>query len=115
MSRAFLKVQLSARGLKAPACDVALPPLMSVAWSNVGALAVTQQEQFDETYITSSEICRELNITRSTIVTGRRRGLLPKPIVVNGAQIQIWHRSEVRPYIDAWKEKLGLRRGAADA
>lgn len=76
---------------------------------------MTAQEQFDATYITSSEICKELDITRSTIVTGRRRGLLPKPIVVNGAQIQIWHRTEVRPYLDAWKLKLDARRGVSAA
>lgn len=94
-------------------CCVA--PVTVGGWGNLERYAVTAQEQFDETYITSSEICKELNITRSTIVTGRRRGLLPKPIVVNGAQIQIWHRAEVRPYLDAWKGKLEARRGVCPA
>lgn len=72
---------------------------------------MTAQEEFDATYITSSEICKELGITRATIVQGRRRGLLPDPIVINGAQIAIWKRMSVRPYLDAWKINLQARRG----
>lgn len=72
---------------------------------------MTAQEEFDRTYITSSEICKELNITRATIVQGRKRGLLPDPVVINGAQIHIWPRSVVRPHLDAWKINLMARRG----
>lgn len=75
------------------------------------APALNAQEEFDSTYITSSEICSELGISRSTIVQGRKRGLLPNPIRVNGDQIQIWKRSEVRRYLDAWKINLQARRG----
>lgn len=69
---------------------------------------MTSQEEFDATYITSSEICRELGITRATIVTGKRRGLLPNPITCE--QLQLWRRAEVRPHLDAWKVKLQARR-----
>lgn len=71
----------------------------------------TAQQEFDETYITSSEIGQELGVCRATLVNARRRGLLPDPIVVNGAQIFIWKRDVVRPYIDAWKLMLQARRG----
>ena len=47
----------------------------------------TAQQEFDEIYITSSEIGQELGVCRATLVNARRRGLLPDPIVVNGAQI----------------------------
>ncbi len=77
--------------------------------------AQTAQQEFDEIYITSSEICRELKITRATIVQGRRRGLLPDPIVVNGAQIQIWKREAVRPFLNAWNINLQARRGELNA
>jgi len=43
-------------------------------------------------------------------VHARRRGLLPDPIIVNGAQIFIWKRDVVRPHIDAWKLMLTVRR-----
>lgn len=69
------------------------------------------QQEFDDTYITSSEIGKELNVCRATIVQARRKGLLPDPIVVNGAQIYIWKRAIVRPYLDAWKLMLQARRG----
>jgi hypothetical protein len=76
---------------------------------------VTAQEEFDSTYITSSEICRDLKITRATIVQGRRRGLLPDPIMVNGAQIQIWKRDAVARYLEAWKLTLQAKRGELTA
>lgn len=72
---------------------------------------MTAQQRFDRMYISSSEICRELEITRATIVTGRRRGLLPDPIMLNDVQLFIWERTTVRPFIDAWKIMLDARRG----
>lgn len=71
---------------------------------------VTAQEEFDATYITSSEICRLLSITRATIVQGRRRGLLPDPVTINDGQILVWKRDVVRPFLDAWKIALQARR-----
>jgi hypothetical protein len=71
---------------------------------------MTAQEEFDAIYIASSEICKELHITRATIVQGRRRGLLPDPIMVNNS-IMIWKRATVRPLLDAWKIALQSRRG----
>lgn len=71
----------------------------------------TAQQEFDEIYITSSEIVQELGVCRATLVNARRRGLLPDPIVVNGAQIFVWKRDVVRPYLDAWKLMLQARRG----
>lgn len=73
--------------------------------------AKTAQQEFDETYISSSEICAELGISRATLVHGRRRGLLPDPIVVNSIQLYLWKRKEVRPYIDSWHLHLKARRG----
>lgn len=72
---------------------------------------LTAQEEFDQIWITSSEICRELGIDRSTIVQGRKRGLLPDPVKVNGDQILLWKREDVRQNLDAWKLMLKARRG----
>lgn len=73
---------------------------------------MTAQEEFDEAYITSSEICKELEVTRKAIVDARRRGDLPDPIVVNG-QILIWKRRTIRPHLESWKQTLRTRRKEA--
>lgn len=71
----------------------------------------TAQEKFDATYISSSEICTELKVSRSTLVNARRSGLLPDPIVVNGVQFHLWERDTVAPYLEAWGIMLKRRRG----
>jgi hypothetical protein len=70
----------------------------------------TAQQRFDRLYIASSEICRELGVTRTTVLAARRRGLLPEPIAVNGCTLYIWERHVARPFIDAWKVILNTRR-----
>lgn len=73
----------------------------------------TPQERFAEKYITSSEICDEVNVARATILHARRRNLLPNAIVVNN--VYIWERDAIRPYIDAWKLILNVRRGTHES
>lgn len=73
--------------------------------------APTAQAEFDDIYISSSEICRELNITRATLTQGRDRGLLPDAVSINEGQITIWKRVTVRPFLNAWKTMLQARRG----
>lgn len=66
----------------------------------------TPQKVFDNNYITSSEICEELKVSRTSIANARKTGTLPNSIAVNGLHIFIWERAQVRPFIDAWKEQL---------
>ncbi len=68
------------------------------------------QERFDELYISSSEIARELGIARTTLMQARKRGLLPDPIIVNDGQVYLYEREKVRPNIDAWKIMLQVRK-----
>lgn len=75
-----------------------------------GGEHMTAQEEFDSTYITSSEIGKELGISRATIVQGRDRGLLPGAITVNGGQLTVWKREPLLPYLSAWKLTLQARR-----
>lgn len=75
----------------------------------------TAQEQFDEKYITSAEICKELRVGRTTVLNAKRRGLLPDAVLVNGGLVCIWERAKARPYIDAWKVVLNVRKGATSA
>lgn len=69
------------------------------------------QREFNERYITSSEIMEKLDVTRTTILSARRTGKLPDPIDIQG-KIFIWERDKVTPYLDAWKIVLDARRGA---
>ena len=76
---------------------------------------MSAQTRFDEMYITSAEIQRDMNVSRSTLLNARKRGLLPDPIVVNDGQLFIWERNSVKDNISAWKVILGIRRGNSDA
>lgn len=69
------------------------------------------QREFDERYITSSEIMDTLDVTRTTILLARRTGKLPDPIDIQG-KIFIWERDKVKDYLAAWKVVLDARRGA---
>ena len=69
------------------------------------------QELFDNTYITSFEICRDLNIERSTLLRARARNLLPEPVLIPGVNAFIWERSKVAAALDTWKRTLASRRG----
>jgi hypothetical protein len=84
---------------------------MLTAYMLSGGAMPTPQEEFDAVYITSTEIREYLQISRSTVLQGKGRGLLPDPITVNGAQIQIWRREQVKPFIEAWRLILQARRG----
>lgn len=75
----------------------------------------TAQQRFDRVYITSSELCRTLRVTRPAIMQARRRRLLPDPIAVNGASLYVWERAHLQPYVDAWRIVLNARRSNAGA
>lgn len=70
----------------------------------------TPQERFDRLYITSSEICRRADVTRTSVFQAKRRGLLPEPIAVNGSSLYIWERATAEPMLQAWLTVLGVRR-----
>ena len=69
------------------------------------------QEEFNERYITSTEIMQTLGITRTAMLAARRSAKLPDPIDIHG-KIFIWERAPLQPYLAAWKMVLEVRRGA---
>lgn len=75
---------------------------------------VDAQSAFDDQYITSSEICRRLKITRVSIMNARKTGFLPDPIEVEGAKVAVWNRSDIEPILIQWSERLN-RRGEVNA
>lgn len=71
----------------------------------------TSQEQFDEKYITGSEIQKLLGVDRSMILNARKRGMLPEGIRVGSTGAYIWERKPVEPFLDAWRISLSCHRG----
>lgn len=72
-----------------------------------------EQKDFDEKYITSSEICQYLGVTRPAIHFRRKAGELPGAINVFGQQLLIWERAQIQPHLDKWMTTLTARRAAA--
>lgn len=69
------------------------------------------QKRFDETYITSSEICERLGVTRVALHVRKKGGHLPGGIMVNNSHLLIWERSAIEPHIVRWEEHLNKKRG----
>lgn len=70
---------------------------------------MTTQQEFDKRYISSSEIMKTLNVSRTAIHEARRTGKLPNPIDIQG-KIFIWEREALKEYIEAWELILKVRR-----
>ncbi len=67
------------------------------------------QDKFDQAYITSTEICQRLNVTRPAIHFRRKAGLLPNVITVPGNQLAIWERTGIEPYLKKWEDQLNAK------
>ncbi|MGN6641537.1 MAG: HNH endonuclease, partial [Verrucomicrobiota bacterium] len=68
------------------------------------------QQIFDETYISGSEIVERLNITRPTLMNARKTGKLPGFISVAEGAVFLWERAAIEPYLVDWEQKLAARR-----
>lgn len=79
----------------------------------MSTVAQQAQQNFQDRYISSTEICKYLNITRPALLQGRRRKQLPEPIVPQGANVCLWEREQVWPIIEQWRQELDSRRQAA--
>lgn len=69
----------------------------------------TAQQEFDEMYITSSEITEMLDISRSSLLRARRRGQLPQPIMIGSTErpaVVFWRRIDVAGILQSWKKQL---------
>lgn len=72
----------------------------------VAGKQMTAQQRFDEHYITSSEIAREMEVSRVSVLRARERGDLPDPVTVGDSVVTIWEREVIRPALNAWKVRL---------
>lgn len=73
------------------------------------------QQRFDETYISSTEICQRLDVNRTTIFHGVRSGKLPEGIMIRradgNAHILLWLRAEAEPMMEEWGKAIAARKG----
>lgn len=71
-------------------------------------LSVSAQEEFDNKYISSTEVCQQLGIHRTTVLLALKSGRLPVPIMLrrpNGQpQILLWERAPLLPILAEWKQ-----------
>jgi hypothetical protein len=75
----------------------------------------TPQEDFDDRYVTSMEVCVDLDVSRSSVLNRIRAGGLPGVIEVKtrdgGVHLFLWVREDVAPHLEAWRCSL-RKRGA---
>ncbi len=77
-----------------------------------GYPCMTNQEQFDKMYVTSSEICRRVGVTRAAVIQARAKNFLPEPIILEGT-LSLWKREDVEGQIVLWIQKRMARIGVA--
>lgn len=73
---------------------------------------MTAQEEFDKKYISSSEICKMVGVTRAAIIQARRKGILPNPINIDD-HLFLWVRADIQESLDNWIKKRNARIGVA--
>lgn len=72
----------------------------------------TPQQAFDDAYITSTEICEILEVSRVAIHYRRKTGKLPDSIKVHGQQLLVWERDKITPHLKEWQSTLLDRRAS---
>lgn len=79
-------------------------------------LSVTAQIEFDNKYISSTEVCQRMNVHRTSVLLALRTGRLPEAIVVrrpNGEpHILLWERVAIEPHLVEWANNRAERAGA---
>jgi hypothetical protein len=73
----------------------------------------TPQEEFDSRYVTSTEVCVDLGVTRASVLNRRRTGNLPDAIEVRtrdgSIHLLLWERDRIGPHLEAWRRQLRRR------
>lgn len=74
---------------------------------------MSAQLEFDNKYISSTEVCQQLKVHRTTVLLALRTGRLPDAIVVrrpNGEpHIMLWERDIIQPYLTEWAANRAQR------
>lgn len=75
----------------------------------------TMREDFHRKYITSAEICKEVGVSKMSLMWARNSGWLPGEIFIQAGSVLIWERDWIRSFIDAWKEDREKQRRDREA
>lgn len=74
---------------------------------------MSAQLEFDEKYITSTEVCQTVGVHRTTVLLALKTGRLPEAIVLrrpNGQpQILLWEREAMLPVLAEWATSRAQR------
>ena len=77
---------------------------------------MSAQVEFDNKYISSTEVGQQLKVHRTTVLLATRTGRLPPPIVLrrpNGEpQIMLWERATLAPVLAEWQANRAQRASA---
>ncbi len=82
-------------------------------WIKGSAVQRTPQQDFDDKYVTSMEICIDLDVSRSSVLNRRRAGGLPDAIEVRtrdgGLHLLLWCREDIAPHLETWRTQMRKR------
>ncbi len=67
------------------------------------------QDEFNEYFITASQVSEEVGVTIAAVNSRVSKGTLPTPIRINGVSgSMLWVRNEIMPFLGVWKSYLEL-------
>lgn len=69
-----------------------------------------QQQEFEATYMTTTDIMEELGVSRAAVFYARERGQLPPPIRLKGCQVFVWKRTAISEALAKWAQSLNSKR-----
>lgn len=72
------------------------------------------QQRFNESYISSIEICKRLDITRVALGQAITRRTLPQPLKIEGIRLHLWQRQEIEAALNTWENEIKNRRGVTN-
>lgn len=68
--------------------------------------------KFHELYVTATEICESLGVSRAAVHYRHKHGNLPGCISLQ--KVHVWEREQITPHIERWKQSLEQRGAGAN-
>lgn len=84
-----------------------MPPVISLKAPKMNTETIQSQtpaQKFKALYMTASEVCDDVGVTRAALTKAILRGDLPDPIYVSSTFV-VWEREIAAPFISIWKAK----------
>lgn len=74
----------------------------------IRAASEATKSEFENKYITSTEVMERMGVSRFVVFTERHVGRLPPAITFPGGTC-FWDRELIEPYLVAWRKRLDKR------